>query len=404
MGLFEAIGADADDPPDIQIKKRSMVALAVLVGVLGTVWGVMYFAAGEPVAASIPLIYSMLSAVSIAVFSVTKKYVLFRASQLTLVLLLPFLLMLALGGFVNSSAVVLWSLLAPLGALLMAGRRPAIPWFIAYAALVVLSGLIQPFVRETNNLSTGLVTLFFAMNLMAVPLVAFVLLQYFVGQRDRAMELLDVEREKSERLLLNVLPATIADMLKEEPKTIAHHHAEASVLFADVVGFTPLSNELTPDEMVDLLNEVFTYFDALCDRHGVEKIRTIGDNYMVAAGVPVERPDHARAITTVAVAMNAFTATSTSPRRPHLRFRFGINSGPLIAGVIGDTKFQYDIWGDTVNTASRMESHGVPGKIQVTEATYRLIADDFVCEPRGSIEVKGKGPMRTWFVEGVRSG
>jgi len=403
MGVFEGIGFDPDDPPELRLKKRTLVALSALISVAALLWAAIYYAADESVAASIPFVYAVLSGISIAAFAVSGRYVVFRVSQLMLILLLPFLLMVALGGFVNSSAVIIWSLFGPLGALLVSGRKQATFWFIGYAFLVALSGVLQPYVRETNNLSIGLVTLFFVLNLIAVPLIVFLLLQYFVGQRDRAMGLLAVEREKSERLLRNMLPATIAEMLKEERQTIAHHHADTSVLFADVVGFTPLSEELPPDTVVELLNEVFTYFDGLCEQYGVEKIRTIGDNYMVVAGVPTERPDHAHAIAALAVDMNAFADNGASEQAQRLQFRFGVNSGPLIAGVIGDSKFQYDVWGDTVNTASRMESHGVPGRIQITETTYRLIEDDFACEPRGMVDVKGKGPMRTWFLQGRHS-
>jgi len=374
----------------------------VLISVLAIFWGFAYLVLDEPLAASIPLSYTVLSWSSLAVFSLTRRYILFRASQLALLLLLPFLLMVALGGFINSSAVILWSLLAPLGALLVAGRRIATYWFVAFVGLVVISRILQPHVRASNHLSDGVVFLFFVLNIVAVSFVAFVLLQYFVGQRDRAMTLLGGEQEKSERLLLNVLPASVAAILKEEQRTIADHYDATSVLFADIVGFTPLSAELQPTQMVEALNEIFTYFDDLCAEYGVEKIRTIGDSYMVASGVPRPRDDHAHAIAHLALGMRAFVPSGATAGPERIQFRFGINSGPLVAGVIGNTKFQYDIWGDTVNTASRMESHGVSGKIQITEATYDLIKDDFVCTSRGPVTVKGKGAMVTWFLESAR--
>ncbi len=183
---------------------------------------------------------------------------------------------------------------------------------------------------------------------------------------------------------------------------LADSYADVSILFADMVGFTPLSNALSPVEMVDLLNEVFSYFDALVEKHGVEKIRTIGDSYMVASGVPLPRPDHAQALASMALDMRAYIDGDLVRLRQGLSFRVGINSGPVVAGVIGQRKFQYDLWGDAVNTASRMESHGSPGKIQITPATYELLKDEFVCEPRGSIAVKGKGEMLTWFLVGHR--
>ncbi len=331
-----------------------------------------------------------------------RRYELLRRAQLGLTLLLPFLLMLALGGFVNSSAVILWAILSPLGALLLGGRRQATYWFVAFVVLVTASRIIQPALDVDSNLGTGTIVTFFVLNIVGVSGIVFIVLQYFVGQKDLAMGLLDEEREKSERLVLNMLPPQVAATLKSGSGTVAQEHDAVSVLFVDIVGFTPMSEVLDATDMVDLLNAVFSHFDALAAEFGVEKIRTIGDNYMVASGVPESRPDHAHALVRMALRMNEKVWDSRLLAGHPLQFRFGINSGPAIAGVIGDTKYQYDIWGDTVNTASRMESHGVPGRIQVTAATHDLIEDDFVCTPRGVIEVKGKGPMETWFVESER--
>ena len=210
---------------------------------------------------------------------------------------------------------------------------------------------------------------------------------------------LDEERSESERLLLNILPPAIAQRLKTEPGVIADRFDSVSVMFSDIVGFTPLSETLSAQQMVKWLNEVYSVFDTLVRDHDVEKIRTIGDGYMVAAGVPFPRDDHAAALTRLALDMKAHFATLPPVSGRRVDFRIGINSGPVVGGVIGTHKFQYDIWGDTVNTAARMESHGVPGRIHISNATYELINHKFVCERRGSIEVKGKGKMQTWFVE-----
>jgi guanylate cyclase len=169
-----------------------------------------------------------------------------------------------------------------------------------------------------------------------------------------------------------------------------------------MVNFTPLSASMAPVEMVNLLNEVFSYFDSLVEKYDVEKIRTIGDSYMVAAGVPRVRLDHAQALARMALDIQAYIHNDPTCVEHKLDFRIGINSGPLIAGVIGRKKFIYDLWGDAVNTASRMESHSTPGKIQITRETYERIKDEFVCEPRGKIQVKGKGEMETWFLVGVK--
>jgi class 3 adenylate cyclase len=210
---------------------------------------------------------------------------------------------------------------------------------------------------------------------------------------------LNDEKAESERLLLNILPAPIAERLKREPGVIADHFDSVSVLFADIVGFTPLSETMSAEEMVEWLNEVYSAVDTLVQDHGVEKIRTIGDGYMVAAGVPFPRDNHAAALTSLALDMRVHFEALPPVHGHHVEFRMGINSGPVVGGVIGTYKFQYDIWGDTVNTAARMESHGVPGRIHISQATHELIKDDFVCDHRGTIDVKGKGEMDTWFVE-----
>ncbi|MEB3295518.1 MAG: adenylate/guanylate cyclase domain-containing protein [Synechococcales bacterium] len=215
------------------------------------------------------------------------------------------------------------------------------------------------------------------------------------------------EREKSEKLLLNILPEPIANRLKRQPKAIADGFAEATVLFADIVGFTELSSRLSPQELVVQLNEIFSAFDLIAERYGLEKIKTIGDAYMVVGGLPDPRPDHAAAIANMALDMQAELQRINEQNQRSLDIRVGINSGPVVAGVIGLKKFIYDLWGDTVNVASRMESHGLPGKIHLTETTHQaLIADpnhDYELELRGAIAVKGKGEMQTYWLKGRKS-
>jgi adenylate cyclase len=207
---------------------------------------------------------------------------------------------------------------------------------------------------------------------------------------------IEQERHKSEALLLNILPREVSEQLKSSGGTVARSFAEASILFADMVGFTTLSARMGAEETVGLLNRVFSFFDSLVDKYDVEKIRTIGDNYMVVAGVPRPCPDHAAALAAMALEMRDYAATLP------LELRIGLASGPVVAGVIGRKKFQYDVWGEAVNTASRMESHGLPGQIQLTGAAHELIRGQFLCRPRGRISVKGIGPMDTWLLLGRR--
>jgi class 3 adenylate cyclase len=210
---------------------------------------------------------------------------------------------------------------------------------------------------------------------------------------------LDHEHARSERLLRNVLPDRIAERLKDGPIAVADRFDDVTVLFADLVGFTPLSVTLAPERMVELLNQVFTRFDELAARHGVEKIKTIGDAYMVVSGLPELRADHAEAAARMALDLRAAIAEISRATGHKLELRIGLCSGPAVAGVIGIQKFAYDLWGDTVNTAARMESQGTPGQIQVSESTYRLLRERYAFEDRGVIDVKGKGPMRTYFLQ-----
>jgi guanylate cyclase len=247
------------------------------------------------------------------------------------------------------------------------------------------------------------------MNLAGPSIVAFLALLYFTNERDRTRaalvrehRLLEAEQERSERLLLNILPAPIADQLRDGATTIAESQPDVTVLFADIVGFTALGEDLGAQALVNLLNEVFVVFDDLANAAGLEKIKTIGDAYMLVGGLPTPRADHLSAVLEVAIAMCDAISGVTTPHGEPLQLRIGIDAGPVVAGVIGRHKFSYDVWGDTVNTASRMESHGVPGRIQVTERVARAASPQFEFEPRRSVTIKGKGTMSTYLLVGAR--
>ena len=228
------------------------------------------------------------------------------------------------------------------------------------------------------------------------------LVHLFTGDTARAEDRLAQEHARSENLLLNILPAPISTRLKEDNHSIADGFAEVTVLFADIVGFTELSQKMSPEELVQMLNRIFSAFDDLAERYGIEKIKTIGDCYMVAAGLPERRPDHVEAVARMALEMRDTLARINAESGHALRIRIGLHTGPVVAGVIGKRKFIYDLWGDTVNTASRMESSGIPQEIQVTREVKDRISGAFVIEPRGVIQVKGKGQMETYLLKGPR--
>ncbi len=221
---------------------------------------------------------------------------------------------------------------------------------------------------------------------------------------EKADQELKAEQQKSEALLLNVLPGSIAERLKKGEDHIADSYDDVSVLFADVVGFTDFSTRVTPNELIDLLNQIFSAFDALSEKYSLEKIKTIGDAYMVVGGLPTPRADHAEAIAEIALDMLDYVVKLNEETNRELSIRIGINSGPVVAGVVGTKKFFYDIWGDTVNTAARMESHGLEGYIQVTAETYQRLHDKFQFRDRGIIDVKGKGDMHVYILLGRKTG
>jgi len=398
MGLaarLRRLGVAPSDPADVRARKSMLVLTAVLVLPAGLAWGALYWLFDERVAALIPWSYVPLTLLNLAVFARTRILVLFRTVQLAMILVLPALLLLALGGITPSSGVILWSLLAPLGAVVFDGPRRAWAWFGAFIVLLAATVPLAPLVRSSASyLPAEMIRAFAVLNVGAVSLVGFTLLTAFALQREAA-------QGRVERLLLNVLPREIAERLQEAPRPIADYFEHSSILFADVVDFTPLSSRLEPTELVGFLDRLFTAFDELADKYGVEKIKTIGDCYMVAAGVPTPRPDHALALARMALEMRD-RARECLPEGGHanLQLRIGISSGPVVAGVIGRRRFLYDLWGDTVNMASRMESHGTPGDVQITRSTWELVRDEFECLPLGLVDVKGKGPVETWRLAG----
>jgi len=314
-----------------------------------------------------------------------------------------FLGTLALGGIANSTGVFLFGLGSPFG-MITRSTREFVRWFMASIGLVLVEAILQPWLRASNNISPGAGAILWGLNSLIVCGIWFGNIFGLLRQRDTALQELHEEQVRSENLLLNVLPKKIADRLKREPGTIAEAHKAVTILFADIVGFTPLTSQLNPVEMIELLNKIYSEFDALSEKYQVEKIRTIGDNYMVASGVPESNEDHARNMARMALEMQAFADKLSIQNEHRIQFRIGIHSGPVIAGIVGRKKFQYDIWGDAVNTASRMESHGEAGKIQVSQTTYEMLKDEFVMKLRGTIDIKGKGPMKTWFLTGGKEG
>ena len=350
--LIGRIGLDTSDSDETALRKRLAVFLCAGTLPLTLLWSAIYLAVGAPIAAAIPAFYTAFTPINTAIFAHTHNFKFYRFSQLLLILLLPWLVTLSLGGFEQSSVVIIWAALCPLGSLLLEDLSSTSLWIVGFVVLLILTAALQP-VLPPAALPEPFVTWFFVLNVGAVIAIVFGLLYYFVSRRN-------FFQQQAEMLLLNILPKEISDTLKAEQRTIADQYAAVSILFADVVGFTPMAARMTAMELVDLLNQVFLCFDGLIEKYDLEKIKTIGDCYMVASGVPRSRSDHATALVDLALDMQAAVAGTRFGGRK-LALRIGINSGPVVAGIIGRKKFTYDLWGESVNLASRMESAWEPG-------------------------------------------
>jgi guanylate cyclase len=400
-----AVGFAPGDDADTRIRKGSLTLITASVAVLATAWTVIYLALGRPLSAAIPLTYQLASFASLALLARTKRYDVFRITQIVLIIVLPVMLQWTLGGFVNASAVIVWSFLGPLGALVFIGPRAAVITFAAFVALVVLSGLLDPFLlARADPLPEPVILLFFVLDLVGVAFVTFLVLIYFVRQRQRALDELADEQARSESLLRNILPEEVAERLKGGEGVIADRYDAVTVLFVDVVGFTPLAQRLSAEELVALLDRVFRELDALTERFGLEKIKTVGDAYIAVAGLPLPMAAEAGAVAAAEMALEVFPAVerATGAQGP-LHLRVGLHTGPVVAGIIGRRKFAYDIWGDAVNVASRMESQGVADRIQVSLTTYELLQTRFRFRFRGTIDVKGLGEMAAYFLVGRKA-
>jgi adenylate cyclase len=399
LRTFADCASAPTDDADTRVQKRTVVMASAITMTIVTPWTMFYFSIGLARVAAIPAFYVTVSALLLIHAARTKKVQYVLVSQIALFLFLPVLVHIVLGGFVNSSGVVMFASVVPIAVLSFSGMQRAPLWFAGFAVLVILlvpfdSTLAsnKPYVEE------GVIVAFFAVNIVATALISFLSLDIYVRSRSRLASELRVERERSDRLLLAMLPASIADRLKNGEQPIADRHDQVAVLFADIVDFTPLSETLAAEDLVTGLNTIFSRFDNLVATCGVEKVKTIGDAYMVIAGAPDENAD-VNALAALALDMRDATKGFAMGDRGRIQMRFGLATGPVIAGVIGESRYSYDVYGDTVNTASRMESTGVADRIQITEGAAQLLDEQFTVVPRGPLDVKGKGTIMTSFLE-----
>ncbi len=392
-----------------KLRSDLLIFACALMNLSVMLWLAIYWFMGVHFSANVPLLYQLVSVASLVHYFRTRKFEVFRFVQLSLFLFAPFIMQWSIGSAVTSSGVMLWALLAPIGALVVLGWRESIPWFIAYLVMTAISGFFDYYLASggTAGVSMKTIGVFFALNFAAMSSIIYFLVRHFVlesdkirVQLDRQHQLLAEEQKKSERVLLNVLPDSIAQRLKNEAGLIADGHADVTVMFTDLVNFTQLTESLPPEQLVGLLNTIFSGFDELCEKHGVEKIKTIGDAYMAVGGLNREHGNYTKNIADLALEMRQYMNDHPELSRFKLGIHTGIATGPVVAGVIGTKRFIYDLWGDTVNIASRLTDEAVKDMIQVDRTTYNRIRYDYTFDSPATIHVKGKGEMAMYRLIG----
>ena len=407
-------GIRADDTPEERLNKSLLLLATGLVCVASMLWLAVYWTLGPKLSATLPFVYQLLLAGNLLLYIRSGNFSLFRNTQLGLFLFMPFVAQWAIGNFITASGILLWGLLAPIGAILCIGARESLAWFFAYAFLVALTGFFDYYLADAATYRNALVpvetsVVFFALNFLAVSSIVFMLLRFAIEQKQiiarrlaEAHALLEQEQALSERLLLNILPGPVARRLKENEKNIADGFADVSVMFADIVNFTQVAAGMTPAQVFSMLNRVFSRFDEQAEARGLEKIKTIGDAYMVAGGLNSDNADYTAAIADLALEMRDWLRNQTTGTGVLLDLRIGIGTGPVVAGVVGRKKFIYDLWGDTVNLASRITTEGVPGMVQVDTATYMRLRSRYDFHEPQTIYLKGKGDTVVYRLIGRR--
>lgn len=371
-------------------------------------WLAIYWLMGQKYSTNVPLAYQAVSLSSLVYYLKTRNFLAFRFIQLSLFLFTPFMMQWSVGSSVTSSGVTLWALLAPMGAVVVAGWRESIPWFVAYIIMTAVSGFFDYFlgVGYTGGLETKTIGVFFALNFVAMSSILYFLVRYFVLETEKIKDRLDQqhallvdEQKKSEHLLLNVLPVNIAQRLKDNQGLIADGHADVTVMFADITNFTQLTEQMAPKQMVELLNKIFSWFDSMTDKYGLEKIKTIGDAYMVVGGLTRNRGDYVKNIADMALEMREFISLHPDFSKHSLGIHMGIATGPAVAGVIGSKRFIYDVWGDTVNIASRLSDDGRKGEILTDKITYNRLRQQYTFDAPTVVDIKGKGETAIYSLQ-----
>jgi len=393
MNVATAFAYDPDDSDEVRLEKITIFIVAASCCVAAVVWTAMYyFIFGLAFTTYLPLLFGVIVGGALVASHLTRNHYIAVYAQITCIMYITAFIQWSIGGLFDSGFVLAWALCGPLIALMFLSRRQAVFWLVLFLVNIAITVTLEPHLASHGlDVTPGVRTFFFVMNLSVSAIIIFAFASYFVSSAIN-------EREKANKLLLNILPPPIAKQLKEREGVIANQYPKVCVLFADIVEFTRYSDRISAEELVTKLNEIFLRFDELAERHGLEKIKTIGDAYMIVAGVPEPTARCTQAMATMAFEMVRTVKTIRRDDDQPFSIRIGMHAGPVVGGVIGKSKFAFDLWGDTVNVASRMESSGTPDRIQVSETVYQALKDDFIFEKRGKIEIKGKGLMDAYYL------
>ncbi len=409
------------DTDEDRLRKSLLIFASAMMGLGSMLWLVIYWAMGIKFSATVPFLYIVATAASLALYLWTLNFDVFRLIQVSLFLFVPFVMQWSIGSYVSSSGVMLWALLAPVGAILIYGARESIPWFVAYVVMAAISGVFDYYLASElpKNVSMQTIAVFFALNFVAMSTIIYMLVTYFMRQREKLQAelaekhlLLQADQAQIERLLLNILPAPIAKRLQASSTTIADGFADVTVMFVDIKDFTRLSGDQPPIVIVESLNRVFSYFDALVEKYDLEKIKTIGDAYMVAGGLTsptgwafaVDGLRHTHAMLGMAMEMLVYMKTLPPVGGTKLQLHIGMSTGPVVAGVIGTKKFIYDLWGDTVNLASRVTDKAQADSILVDVTTYERVKSLYEFDAPETLDVRGKGLVTAYRLLRSREG
>lgn len=388
--------------PQERRRRRMTIELSLWIVIAGIMYNLVYVYLGYPAAITVSVVSIVATILNILVFYFSKNYKIFKITQLIILVFFGFLDHVILGGFVDGSGVGLCAILAAMGALIFTDVRTARFFFFLFIIGVIGAGLWEfTIIEQPFHLPRKLSLTFFILNYVFIGAIIYFIVESAFIKSNAFQAQLEQEKAKTESLLLNILPGEIAIELKNSGWTKARGYASATVVFSDIIGFSSTARYLTPGKLVEELGLYFGAFDDIMEKYGLEKIKTIGDAYMFVGGIPAESNTHAHDAVRAALEMQNEVERIRNSGQVSFPFtlRVGIHSGPIVAGVVGRKKFVYDVWGETVNIAARMEQKGEAGQVNISQSTFYLVQNDFTCEPRGKISAKNMGDIEMYFVK-----